>query len=163
MAEPAGTGSVAPEGGRQFGVALLAGLAVVLLLTGIVYFIARSGSGASARALPMGAAEQAYAPQVTFSNFNLSRAENFLKQQVTYVDGIVTNGGTRTIVAMDVMLEFHDIPQNVILRETQRLITSDGNPLAPGASREFQLSFESIPDDWDRRPPKFIITGLQLQ
>jgi hypothetical protein len=163
MTEPAGAGRVPPEGSRQFGVALIAGLIVVVVLTTVVYFIARSGNGAASHALPMGATEQAYVPQVTFTDFNLSRAENFLQQQVTYVAGTVSNNSPRAIVAMDVTLEFHDIPQNVVLRETQRLISADGAPLAAGAQRQFQLSFESIPDDWDRRPPKFIITGLQLQ
>jgi|HubBroStandDraft_6_1064221.scaffolds.fasta_scaffold234594_2 hypothetical protein len=165
MNDSAGTGQVPEEGGRQFGMALLAGLAVVLVLAGIVYLLVRSDSKSSPQtvALPMGAAEQAYAPQVTFSDFEMSRAENFLKQQVTYIVGIVSNNGPRNIVAMDVTLEFHDIPQNAVLRETQRIINSDGTPLAAGAKREFQLSLENIPDEWDRRPPTFVITGLQLQ
>jgi hypothetical protein len=165
MNEPSGTGQVPQEGGRQFGMALLAGLAVVLVLAGIVYLLSRSDSTSSPQkvALPMGSAEQAYAGQVTFSDFELSRAENFLKQQVTYIVGIESNNGARNIVAMDVTLEFHDIPQNAILRETQRIISADGSPLAAGAKRQFQLSFENIPDEWDRRPPTFVITGLQLQ
>ncbi len=165
MNESAGTGQVPQEGGRQFGMALLAGLAVVLVLAGIVYLLARSDSKSSPQkvALPMGAEEQAYAAKVTFSDFDLSRAENFLKQQVTYIVGIASNNGPRNIVAMDVTLEFHDIPQNAVLRETQRIITSEGTPLTAGAKRQFQLSFENVPDEWDRRPPTFVITGLQLQ
>jgi hypothetical protein len=165
MNEPAGTGQVPEEGGRQFGVALLAGLAVVLVLAGIVYLLSRADANSSPQkvALPMGATEQAYAAQVTFSDFELSRAENFLKQQVTYIVGIVSNNGPRNIAAMEVTLEFHDIPQKAILRETQRIITTDGPPLAAGAKRQFQLSLENIPDEWDRRPPTFAITGLQFQ
>jgi hypothetical protein len=165
MNEPAGTGQVPEEGGRQFGIALLAGLAVVLVLGGIVYLLSRTDSSSSAQRvpLPMGAAEQAYAPQVAFSDFEMSRAENFLKQQVTYIVGIISNNGPRNIVAIEVTLEFHDIPQKAILRETQRIITAEGAPLAAGAKRQFQLSLENIPDEWDRRPPTFVITGLQLQ
>lgn len=165
MNEPAGTGQVPQEGGRQFGMALLAGLAVVLVLGGIVYLLARTDKNSSPQTvpLPMGSAEQAYAPQVTFTDIEMSRAENFLKQQVTYIVGIMSNNGQRNIVAMDVTLEFHDIPQNSVLRETQRIISAQGAPMDAGTKREFQLSLENIPDEWDRRPPTFVITGLQFQ
>jgi hypothetical protein len=164
MNEPAGIGQVPQEGGRQFGMALLAGLVVVVVLASIIYLWARAdlNSATHVAPLPMGAAEQAYAPQVSFTDIEMSRAENFLHQQVTYIAGTISNNGPRKIAGMEVTLEFHDISQKTILREKQRMISLEGTPLAPGAKRQFELSFETIPDEWDRRPPAFLITGLQL-
>ncbi len=69
------------EGGRQFGVALLAGLVIVLIIAGGAYFWIEKTSdkpAAQAPPLPMGAEEQAYAPQITFGEFRFeSRRQIF--------------------------------------------------------------------------------------
>jgi hypothetical protein len=155
-----------PETGRQFGMALIAGLIVVLILSGAAYFWIQNTSSkpvAQAPPLPMGATEQAYAQQIEFGNFDLSRASNFLNQQVTYVNGVVSNRGQRDIVEMEVALEFRDISQNVILRDKQRMFGSKQKPLQSLEKRAFQLNFENIPDTWNQIPPRFTITGLRLQ
>jgi len=155
-----------PETGRQFGMALVAGLIVVLILGGAAYFWIQNTSSkpvAEAPPLPMGATEQAYARQIEFGNFDLSRASNFLNQQVTYVNGVVSNRGQRDVVEMEVTLEFRDISQNVILRDKQRMFGSKQKPLQSLEKRAFQLNFENIPDTWNQTPPSFMITGLRLQ
>jgi hypothetical protein len=155
-----------PESGRQFGVALIAGLIVVLILAGAAYFWIQNTSSkpvAQAPPLPMSATEQAYASQIEFGSFDLSRASNFLNQQVTYVNGVVTNRGQRDVVEMEVSLEFRDLSQNVILRDKQRMFGSKARPLQSLEKRAFQLNFENIPDGWNQVPPSFTITGLRLQ
>jgi hypothetical protein len=154
------------EGGRQFGVALLAGLVIVLIIAGGLYFwIEKTGDKPVAQAppLPMGAEEQAYAPQITFGGFDLTRTTNFLNQQVTNVAGVVTNAGQRNVLEMEVSMEFRDVGQNVILREKQRMFGSKERPLQSLEKRAFQLNFETIPDGWNQVPPAFTITGLRLQ
>jgi len=154
------------ETGRQFGVALLAGLIVALILAGGAYFWIEKTSDkpiAEAPPLPMGAAEQAYASQIEFGSFDLSRTSNFLNQQVTNVAGAVSNSGPRTIVEMEVSLEFRDVAQNVILREKQRMFGTKERPLQSLEKRAFQLNFENIPDGWNQVPPAFTVTGLRLQ
>jgi hypothetical protein len=154
------------EGGRQFGVALLAGLVIVLIIAGGAYYwIEKTADKPAAQAapLPMGAEEQAYASKITFGDFDLSRTTNFLNQQVTNVAGTVTNGGQRTVLELEVSMEFRDVGQNVILREKQRMFGSKERPLQSLEKRPFQLNFESIPDGWNQVPPAFTITGLRLQ
>jgi hypothetical protein len=155
-----------PEGGRQFGVALIAGLVVVLILAGSAYFWIQKTStkpAAEAAPLPMGETEKAYAAQIEFGNFDLSRASNFLNQQVTYINGVVSNRGPRDVVEMEVTLEFRDIGQNLILRDKQKMFGSKERPLRSLEKRAFQLNFENVPDGWNQTPPTFIITGLRLQ
>lgn len=154
-----------PETGHQFGYALIAGLIVVLILSVAGYFwVEKTATKPIAQAppLPMGAAEQAYAPQIDFGSFELSRTTNFLNQQVTIVAGVVSNNGPRTVLEMEVSMEFHDLSQNVILREKQRMFGSKEKPLQSLEKRPFQLNFETIPDGWNQVPPTFTITGLRL-
>ncbi|HEV3220857.1 MAG TPA: hypothetical protein VGZ48_13890 [Candidatus Acidoferrales bacterium] len=155
-----------PGPGRQFRFALLAGFLVVVVLAAAAYFLLR-GSGSNGfgppAPLPMGDAELAYAPQIKISNVELSRAANFLKQEVTSIGGNVTNTGQRGIAEMEVTLEFHDVSQKVVLREARRLYGPKEIPLGPGETREFLFAFESVPPDWNQAPPVFVITGLKLQ
>jgi hypothetical protein len=154
------------ETGHQFGFALLAGLIIVLIIAGGAYFwIEKTGDkpAVAAAPLPMGAAEQAYASQIDFGSFELSRTTNFLNQQVTIVAGVVSNKGPRNVLEMEVSLEFHDLSQNVILRAKQRMFGSKESPLQSLDKRAFQLNFETIPDGWNQVPPTFSITGLRLQ
>ena len=84
----------------------------------------------------MGAAEQAYAPQIQFGDFALSRASNMLKQEITYVDGTISNNGSRAVAEIEVRLEFHDLSQNIVSRETRRLYGKDN---AAGAWRKARI------------------------
>src|SRR5262244_1682769 len=63
---------------------------------------------AQQRRLPFGPAEQAYATKLQFENFAMSEAENFLHQQVKYLDGDVRNGGDRALSGIEVVVEFQD-------------------------------------------------------
>jgi len=154
------------ETGHQFGYALLAGLIIVVIIAGGAYFWIEKTSDkpiAAAAPLPMGSVEQAYASQIDFGSFDLSRTSNFLNQQVTNVSGVVSNNGQRTVLEMEVSMEFRDLAQNVILREKQRMFGAREKPLQSLEKRAFQLNFENIPDGWNQVPPTFTVTGLRLQ
>ncbi len=153
------------EGGRQFGLALFSGLIVVLILAAGFYFWSHGGPNqpAGPAPLPMGADEKAYAPQIQYSDFQLSRATNMLKTEITYVDGVISNTGNRSVVEIEFLLEFHDLTGKVMFHDTRRLYGKGSTPLAAGEKRDFELAFENVPDGWDQRPPTFTVTGLQLK
>jgi len=149
-----------------FPIAFLAGSAVVLFLVAGAYFwTQRSASDAAGgpRALPWGSAEQAYAEKIHFLDLKMSRAANLLNQEITYLDGILANDGDRTIQEIEVTVEFRDMVNQVVLRETQRPLGLRPKPLLPLQRREFQLSFEHVPDDWNRQYPGIRTTGLVLE
>ena len=151
----------------RFLLGLAAGAGIVLLLIAGAVLYSRSSGGAKgggeAAQLPFGAAEQAYAAQIRFSGLQLSQATNMLHQEFTYVVGSVTNAGTRTVRAIQVTVEFHDLVQQVVLRETARVFPPAAGPLAPGQERAFQLTFEGVPSSWNQQPPSIRVSGLDLQ
>src|ERR1700690_818902 len=109
---------------REMPVAFLAGAVIVALLVGGAILWSSHTSKAipaAPQALPMGAAEQAYAGEIKFSAPKMSRATNFLNQEVTFVFGTVENDGPRTVNQIQVTLEFHDVFKQVVLRDTQTL------------------------------------------
>ena len=111
----------------------------------------------------MSDAEQAYAANIHFESLEMGRAANFLNQQVTLLFGTVANDGPRSIQEMELRLEFHDTYGRVVLRDIRRLYGPDAAPLLPGRKREFQFSFEHIPNDWNVQIPSVRVTGLVLR
>lgn len=154
-------------------VAALLGLGV---LSGILW-LGRPNSDTAAPPVPaqlppLTPEAEAYLAHIEIGELHLSRWGNFLGQRVTYVDFTLTNRGTRTLVAVELTVEFLDPYQAVVLRETLRPIGATHRPslpgrptgpLAAGESRNVRASFEHIPADWNRLPPQTRITGLLLR
>jgi hypothetical protein len=153
---------------RRLPVALIGGtVAGLFLLAGILY-LGRPGMQSLAppvpdRLPPPGAIEKEYIANVQFSQLGMSRAANFLGQEVTYLDGVVTNAGSRRVRAIEIVLDFRDLMGQTVMRETIRPLGRRAPPLAPGSSREFRLAFEHVPVMWNQAVPDIEVTGLLLE
>ncbi len=101
-----------------------------------------------------------YASKITIENLGLSRAENFLHQEVTILAGELVNTGERTLREVEVTVEFYDEMKQISLRESQLVINSGNPPLGPGDRRPFDVSFEHIPTSWNMQQPAVRVTGL---
>jgi len=146
-----------------FSAAFLIGAAIVALLFAGVYQYTqhrRSAVSSAPPPLPMAAAEQAYVQRIHFTGFKRVRAANFLGQEVTILFGNVTNNGDRPVREIQVQLEFKDAFNQVVLRDTVRVLGSHALPLAPGESRDIQITYEHIAADWNQADPALRITGL---
>ena len=144
-------------------VAFLIGIAIVGLLVGTaVLYSHYSGSAVPEveKPLPMGPEEQAYGPQIHFLDPKMSRAANFLNQEVTYVFCTVENAGNRKIQNIEITLEFHDPFNQVVLRDKQRLFLPTAQPFLPGQQRDVQIPYEHISAEWNNVFPKIFVSGL---
>jgi hypothetical protein len=110
--------------------------------------------------LPFNAAEQAYAPNLQIENLAMSRAENFLNQEVTTLSGNITNAGNLPLANAELTVEFSDELGQVVLRESRAVFASSTAPFAPGAHRDFEISFEHIPASWNIQQPKVRVSGI---
>ena len=146
--------------------ALAAGAAVVMLLAAGGYLLLQRTPSQAALApqkLPFGAAEAAYAEHVHFLDLRMSQATNYLNQEFTFLYGVLSNDGNRTIREIEVTIEFRNFMNEVVLRDTQRVIGPRGQPLNAGFRRDLELAFEHIPADWNRQYPAIRVTGLRLE
>jgi hypothetical protein len=147
-------------------VAFLIGIVIVGLLVGAAVLYSRYAKPAESeddKPLPMGSAETAYAPQIHYLEPKMSRAANFLNQEVTYVFFTVENGGDRKIHQIEITVEFHDPFHQVVLRDKQRLFLSTAPPFLPGQQRDVQIPYEHIPAQWDMVFPTITVTGLAFK
>jgi hypothetical protein len=144
-------------------------VAVLLLPSGILlnpWFHGDRSSGAKRHVtaagtqLLFGPVEQAYASRIHIENIAMSRAENFLNQEVTTISGEVVNTGAQSLRGLELTVEFSDSLHQVILRESRSVI--DPPALASGARRAFEISFEHVPTSWSMEQPTVAVTALRL-
>lgn len=147
---------------RSLPVGVIVALAFVAVVLVGVYLLVGRQSGSSAPGEPSQQAV-AYADQLSVGELRMSAEENFLGQQVIYLDGKLTNRGNKTIRRLQVRLFFRDSLNQVVLREDQEVIKARSASLAPGEAREFRLLFDRIPDSWNQQVPQFQLVALELQ
>lgn len=151
---------------RGFRLALTLSAVIVAALVGgfvLVNRASRPASRAGVAKLPFGPSEREYSTRIQLGGLEMSRAANFLNQEVTYLSGVVANQGDRGVREIQVTIEFRDALNQVVLRETRYVLGPRAAPLGPGQSRGFQFSFDHVPADWNMQLPAVRITGLAFE
>ncbi len=154
------------ETSRRSPLVLIIGAGALLVLIAVLYWASRYAPAPVQRPLipvSMGPAETDYIPHIEFLEPQVARATNFLNQEVTFVFGTVKNNGPRPIRQIEVTLEFHDVFGQVVLRDKDRLFSEDAIPLESYHTRDFQITYETMPIQWNQAYPTLTITGLALQ
>ena len=147
---------------------ILLGALVVVAIALTFWFAFKSPMGNSSRAaqsnvsVPMSQAEQAYLKNIQIENIALSRAENFLHQEVTILDADAANTGQQSVAGLIVTVEFFDDMHQVVLRETRGVLGTPPTALGRGQKRSFAISFDRVPTSWNMQTPSVRITYLQL-
>jgi len=151
---------------RRFSFALgVAAAAVVIVLAALYLWPGRqspSRGGAQEVHPPFGPPERAYASQIRFENLALSRAENFLHQEVTTLSSELINAGDRTLSEVEVTVEFYDQLNQIALRESRTAVSYVSPPVAPSQRRTVEVSFEHIPSSWNMQMPMVRVSGLRF-
>jgi hypothetical protein len=166
----------APEG-RSWLPWVIAGVVVVAVL---VWFLV---SGHRQRVEQL-AAQQAdiasqtpdpYAAQLSTGNLQMSEASNFTGSKVTYLDGTITNKGSKTVSAVNVVVTFHnDIgepPQQTpmpltLIRTREPYVDIEpvsAEPLKPGESHDFRLIFDHISPTWNQQFPTIQVKRVEAR
>lgn len=151
-----------PENKTRVFVALAAALLIVALAFYFVRGTTQAPQPAAGTQTGLGPEERAYAANVGVDRLEISRAENFLHQEVTTISGEITNGGNRALAGVELTIEFYDVMNQIAQRETRSLFGPPGPPIPAGDHREFEVSFEHISTAWNMRAPTIKVSGLQF-
>jgi len=107
---------------------------------------------------------EVYKGKIELSHVGLSKGENYLGDQVFYVEGALKNNGDRLVQRIELTFLFKDTLNQVVLRETRRAFDYKGNKgLEPLKSANFQIGFDRLPKDWNYRIPEVQISQLTLK
>lgn len=166
-----GTSSGSYEESRPPIVPIAIGAVAVLVVVGLLIIFGRKGANENtAQATP-----DAYAANLVTSDAAMSTADNFAGQQVTYIEGKITNKGSQTVNGAVVQIVFHDSLGQVVQKETQRLMVITTRepyvdtaplstaPLKPGQTRDFRLTFEHVSSEWNMQLPEITTVKTSTQ
>jgi hypothetical protein len=147
---------------------VLLGIALVVVVVGLIAYFSRSQPKSPAAPHP-------YAANVKLTDVKMSAAENFVGASVTYLEGTVTNAGDNTVTHAIVRVIFKDDIGQVVGDESVpvRVLQPSGPyndavdlsvaPLAPGQSKPFRLTFESISAQWNHAYPDLQVTDVTVK
>ena len=153
------------------------GVGVVLLaaVVGAAFFVSSRAPAPAPSAPEVTHPLHPYAARLPLTGPKMSTAQNFVGATVTYLECKVSNTGDRAVSGATVEAIFRNSLGEMVQRESQPLMyiharkpytdTSDlhSNPLQPGESREFRLTFDHISADWNRGFPELRITAVSFQ
>jgi hypothetical protein len=148
--------------GRSTGLVIAVVAAALGVILGTVVWLAHTRSTHSQQLIAPTGEERAYLQHIVISDAKVSAATNFLGDMVTYVDAKMTNTGTKPVRQLDLQLEFSDMLNQVVLRETTHPLTRHMPPLAPGETRGFRTTFERMPAEWNQAPPAITPAALHF-
>lgn len=137
---------------------ILIGIVIVGVVVGVLALILRSDEKKPAGPPP-------YAANLKFSDMKTSAAQNFVGATVSYLDGVISNTGDKTVIHAVVQITFKDDMGQTAQREDVpiHVLRTGGpydeavdltlSPLAPGESKPFRLIFENISAQWNHAYP----------
>jgi hypothetical protein len=107
---------------------------------------------------------EAYKSQLELSHVGLAKGENYLGNEVFYVEGVVKNNGSRAIQRVELLFLFKDSLNQVVLREARKAVDyKGGKGLEPQKSTNFQVAFERLPKDWNYVVPDVQVSNLNFK
>ena len=140
----------------------LRSLTAVVAALAIAIFAGCGGGPKQAAKPAPGAEEAAYLQNIQLTSGRVEAAQNFLNHTVTTVYGAVTNKGQKTVRNLEINLTFSDIEGKPTEQRTATPIGNNDPPLKPGETRQFQLSFDQVPDTWNQAAPRMAPAKVSL-
>jgi hypothetical protein len=150
---------------------VIAGLVVVLVVGILVLATHKKPSAPGNVAQPLAA----YAPSLPLSQMAMSESANISGGKYTYIDGHIKNTGSQTVTGVTVQVLFSNdmaLPPQVetaplaLIRTHEPYIDTQpvsAAPLKPGDDREFRLTFETIPNNWNTQMPEIHVTSVETR
>ena len=147
---------------------IVVAVAAVIAVMLVVAYLLREPPKAAKEVSP-------YAASLKLSDFKMSAAENFIGATVSYADGKITNTSDKTVTHVMVEVVFRDDIGQLAQREDAplRVLRDTGPyseavdlsvlPLAPGQTRPFRLTFDSISAQWNRQYPEIRVTDVTVK
>jgi hypothetical protein len=130
---------------------------VALAALGAVWFVLRPAAAPSPVSAAPTEEEKAYVSKISVTGGRMSAAQNYLGDTITYLDAKITNEGSRQVRDVELQLEYTDTLGQIVLRDTTHAVSPRFLPLPPGKTRDFQVSYDHMPADWNQAPPKITV------
>ena len=129
---------------------------VAILAAGAFHYMHQRSSNAPQGMVLTGEAK-AYVKHLGLSDVGMRAHESYMGGTVVEITGRITNNGDRALKQVDLYCVFYDTMGQVVLREPAPIVRGKTGGLAAGATREFRLPFDSLPESWNQGMPQLVI------
>jgi hypothetical protein len=145
---------------------------IAVIVVGVVVLAGRKKPAAAPAMLQPA---DGYSSSLPLTNFAMSEADNLSGGKLIYLDGQVSNAGGRTVTGATVQVIFQNdeglapqidtVPLTLIRMKEPYIDTEPigADPLKPGDDREFRLTFETVPDNWNTQMPEVRLIHTDLR
>jgi hypothetical protein len=145
---------------------------IVVVIAGVLVFGGRKKPAAAPNTL---LPPDAYGAMMPMSQLAMSDSTNLSGGKLTYLDGHIHNMGGRTVTAVTVQVVFQNdeglapqidtVPLTLIRMKEPYIDTEavSADPLKPGDDREFRLTFETVPENWNTQMPEVRVTHTEVK
>ena len=122
------------------------------------------GRNAASEPRPVLTAEaRGYLKNLALSEVQMQANESYMQQAVVEIVGKIGNNGDRVVKLVEINCVFHDVYGLVVLRERVAIAGRKAGELRPGATKNFRLAFDSIPESWNKQMPDLIIAQILFE
>ena len=134
---------------------LIVGIVLILAGAGFVYLRETASTGPTAMVLSPEA--RAYVKNLKLSEVGMKANESYMGGAVVEITGKITNNGPSELKQVDLYCVFYDTMNQVVLRAPVSIVRAKTGGLASGATRDFRLPFDSLPQSWNNDMPQLVI------
>ena len=104
-----------------------------------------------------------YLKNLALSEVQMQANESYMQQAVVEIVGKIGNNGDRVVKLVEINCVFHDVYGLVVLRERVAIAGRKAGELRPGATKNFRLAFDSIPESWNKQMPDMVIAQILFE
>jgi hypothetical protein len=139
-------------------------IGVVLVAGGAGFFyLDRASKQPPAPPPPLTGDAKAYVRNLKLSGVEMSAHEDYFKQKVVEITGMIQNSGDRVLEIVEINCVFYDPYGQVVLRQRVPIVSKKAGGLAPSETKPFRLPFDNLPDSWNNTMPQMVIARIDFQ
>ena len=142
--------------------ALIIGVVLVAGAGGFLY-LDRASKQPMPPPPPLTGDAKAYVRNLKLSGVEMSAHEDYFKQKVVEITGMIQNAGDRVLQIVEINCVFYDPYGQVVLRQRVPIVSKKAEGLAPGDTKPFRLPFDNLPESWNNTMPQMVIARIDFQ
>lgn len=97
---------------------------------------------------------------VQLSHLSIATSENFARQKIRVISGVLKNVSDKAMRMADVKMVFTDFDGKSVYEYTDRVLARTERPLPPGVEYRFEVHLENLPKTWNYRVPITEVTKI---
>jgi hypothetical protein len=107
---------------------------------------------------------EAYKEKIELSHIGLAKGENYLGDEIHYVEGTAKNDGDRIVQRIELTFVFKDSLKQMVLKESRKAVDFKGaRGLESQKSTRFQVGFDHLPKGWNYFVPEVYVSKVILK